>query len=396
MRLTDTLDDITVLEVGSTVVGPYATQALGAMGADVVKVEPPGGDSFRGSRPQTDGGFSGYFAMCNCEKRSLRLDLKRDEGVDALHSLVEVADVIVINLRPGVPERLGIDHATLSDVNPDLIYCSITGFGRDGPWSERPAFDPILQGMSGLMSVTGPKGGPPVRVGVAIIDLVTAIWTGASVVNAVRKRDRTGEAGRIEMNMYESAMSLLTKQATMYQLTGENPVPMGTEDIWAVPYGAYPTADDRYLIVGAAFPSLWERMCHAIDRSDLIEDDRFRTRGDRVENREALNEVLTDIFSSRPLDDWMDLLGDELPVGPILKVGEALESEQAEHDHVVTEVEHDEYGPVEVLNLPLRTDEERQEFDTPPPTLGEHSREVLSEAGISDDALDELEAADVI
>lgn len=390
------LDGVNVLEVGSTVVGPYATQALGAMGADVVKVEPPDGDSFRGSQPRTETGVSGYFAMCNSGKRSLRLDLKRDEGLEAFLSLVELADVLVINLRPGAAERLGIGPDALAAVNPSLLYCSITGFGRDGPWSDRPAFDPIIQGLSGLMSVTGPAGGPPVRIGVAIIDLVTAVWTAAAVVNALRQRDRTGEGGRIEMNMFETAVSLLTKQATMYRLTGENPVPMGTQDVWAVPYGAYPTADGRRLMVGAAYQSLWERLCHGIDRPDLIEDERFLTRPDRVENREALNGILADVFATRPLDEWMDRLGDELPVGPILRVGEALESEQAAHDGVLGRVEHDEYGAVDVLNLPLRTDEERHAFDTPPPTLGEHSREVLAEAGIAEDAIDDLDAADVI
>lgn len=392
----DGLTDVNVLEVGTTVVAPYTTQLLGALGADVVKVEPPGGDPFRSSGASTDGDVSGYFAMCNCGKRSLRLDLKRPEGTEAFLELAEAADVVVENFRPGVVDRLGIGYDDVRSVAEDVVYCSISGYGQEGPWSDYPGFDPVIQGETGLMSVTGERGGPPVRIGVAVIDLATALWSTVAVTNAIRARDRTGEGAYLDMSMFDVGVSMLTKRASQYLRTGENPDRMGTEDTWSVPYGAYPTADDELLMVAAGRQSLWERLCELIGEEQLLDDDRFESKRSRVAHREELRPLLEATFREERREVWLDLLRGEIPVSPVASVGEALTSEHSDDHGVTTAVEHPAYGTVDVLNLPLRTDGESHVFDAAPPVLGEHSEEVLAEAGVGRDRIRALKSRGVI
>lgn len=386
------LDNITVLEVGTTVVAPYASQILGALGAEVVKIERPGGDPFREAAPETESGMSGYFALCNSGKRSITLDLKKEEGKDLFLYLAEECDVIIENLRPGAVDRLGIGYQDVKDLNEDVIYCSISGYGQDGPRSHLPGFDPVLQGVTGLMSTTGEKGGPPIRVGVAVIDLMTATWSTIAIMNAIHHRQQSDDGSYIDMSMYDVGVAMLTKKATQYWVTGENPERMGTEDEWAAPYGAYPTKDDRQIIIGTPWQELWERLCREIDHEELLQDDRFSTNPKRVQNRAQLNEILNKIFKERTLEEWLDILEEEIPAGPIEPVSEALNNDQSEYSNVKT---HFEKG-LDVLNLPLRIDEERHEFEVPPPDPGEDTVSILEEYGISGEEIDELKEKNVI
>lgn len=387
------LDDVNVIEVGSTVAGPYASQALAGLGADVVKVEPPTGDPFRGE----GGGIRPYFAMCNSDKRSLKLDLKRDAGREALLDLSSEADVVIENFRPGVVDRLGVGYDDVSDESEDVVYCSISGFGDDSPAKDRAIFDPMLQGMTGLMSTTGEKGGDPVRLGVAVIDLMTGVWSVVAILSALRRRDRTGEGSFIDMRMYDVGVSLLTKKAAHYFKSGENPPRMGLESYGSHPYGGYPTADDEIVMVGAPHPAHWPRFCEAIGREDLIDDDRFRTGQDRLDHREALNEILDEEFRRRSREEWVATFRDaKLPVGPIRSIEEALENEFTERNGVRATLEHPEYGAVNTLNLPLHVDGERQEFSSAPPQVGEDSREILREMGLGTEEIDELAERGVI
>lgn len=392
----DSLDDVTVLEIGTTLVGPYTTQTLGAFGAEVIKVEPPSGDAFRESTIG-DEPMSNYFAMVNADKQSLCLDLKQDAGRETLLELAEDVDVVVENYRPGVVERLGIGYETLSEVADDLVYCSIAGYGQEGgPMSHLPGIDPILQGTTGLMSVTGERGGSPVRIGVAVVDLMTATWSVIAIMNALRDRDR-GEGGRfIDMSMFDVGISMLTKRAGEYFTTGQTPQPMGTEDPWTAPYGGYPTKDDEMIILGTAYQAMWERFCEIVGREDLLEDDRFADPQDRIEHRDELNRILEEEFRQRTREEWLEVLSGEIPVGPVLSVDEALESDQATVDGVTERLDHPGYGGIDVLNLPLRMGEERHRFEEAPPTIGEDSQAVLRAHGFSESRIERLATEDVI
>jgi crotonobetainyl-CoA:carnitine CoA-transferase CaiB-like acyl-CoA transferase len=373
------ISDIKVLELGSTVTTPYATQALSALGAEVVKIEPPGGDPFRSAGVLSDDGVSGYFSMCNCGKKSIKLNLKKDKGREAFLDLAATADVVVENNRPGVVNKLGVDYDAVSDVNEKIVYCSISGYGQDGPWSQRAGFDPIIQGDSGLMSTTGEKGGNPVRIGVAVVDLMTAIWSALAIVNAVRYRDQENEGTYIDMSMFEVGLSLLTKRAAQFYIANENPQRMGTEDSWSAPYGAYETQDDRLLMIGAPWQRIWETLCELIERDDLIDDPRFATNQDRVDNRSALNQELNSTFRQKPLEEWLDILQDEIPAGRVATVEEALTNDHAKYRSPSSKVEYPGKGPIDVLNLPLRYDGERHSFKgSPPPEEGQHSTEILA------------------
>jgi crotonobetainyl-CoA:carnitine CoA-transferase CaiB-like acyl-CoA transferase len=390
----DLLDGISVIEVGSTVVGPYSTQVLAAMGADVVKVEPPSGDPFRGDR-EDEQSVRTYFAMCNCEKRSLQLNLKEEAGREAFLTLAAEADVVIENFRPGVADRLGVGYDDVRDASEDIIYCSISGFGSDSQLQDRAAFDPMLQAMTGLMSTTGERGGKPTRIGVALIDLTTGLWSAIAVLGALQDRTGTDDGSFIDMSMYDVGVSLLTKKAAYYFENDENPPRMGLGSLGSHPYTGYPTADDKMVMVGAPFPSHWVRFCTAIDREDLLEDDRFQTNQDRLDNRDELDRILEDVFRTKSRSEWEDIfLDNNLPVGPIYTVEEALENEIT--DDVIGQVEHPNYGSVDTLNLPLKIDGERQQFEGAPPKIGEHSREILAEKGLSEETISELEEHEII
>jgi crotonobetainyl-CoA:carnitine CoA-transferase CaiB-like acyl-CoA transferase len=386
------LDGVTVLEIGTTVVAPYTTQALGALGAEVIKIEKPGGDPFRQASLQTEAGISGYFAMCNMGKESLTLDLKKEEGRELFLDLAEQSDVIVENLRAGTVDRLGVGYDDVREVNEDIVYCSISGYGQDGPWSHLPGFDPVLQGATGLMAITGEEDGDPVRIGVAVIDLMTATWSVMAIQNALLHRATTGDGTHIDMSMFDVGLSMLTKKASQYLITGENPKRMGTEDEWAAPYGAYTTKDERKIIIGTPFQELWERLCREIDREDLLEDERFVSNEERARHRDALNAELRPVFKERTLEEWLERLREKIPCGPVLSVEEALNNKQAEHSDVLN---HFEEG-FDVLNLPFRFDGDRHQFETPPPTPGGDSEAVLSDAGLSEAEIQELRQQGVI
>lgn len=389
------MNDVKVIEVGTTVSAPYAAQTLGALGADVVKVEPPWGDPFRTAADVSDAGISGYFAMCNAGKRGVAVDLKTADGIELFYDLAEQADVVIENFRPGVVDRLGIGYDDLRERNEDLIYCSLSAYGESGPWSDRPGFDPIIQAESGLMSITGERDGEPVRIGVAIVDLLTALWSVVAIQNALLQRHYTDSGAHIDMSMFDAAVSSLTKRAAQYFITGENPERMGTEDTWSVPYGAYPTADDRLIMIGAGRQGLWEDLCRLIDRDDLLEREEFGSKQKRVENREQLNEILSEVFRTKRLETWLDRLQDEIPAGSVSTVEEALTNEHSASRNVATEVEY-QSSTIELLNLPLATDSRKHEFDSPPPELGEHNEQVLSEIGYSREEIDRLNREDVI
>ena len=403
------LDGITVIDLTTFVTGGFATLMLANQGAEVIKVERPGaGDDNRHSgppfvepNPEYDGpgqtadenGESPYFWTINYDKLSVEFNLKTESGLQALYDLVEEADVVIENFRPGTADRLGIGYDDLCEVNDDIVYCSISAFGETGPWSSRPGYDLLVQGTSGIMSVTGPEDGDPVKVGLPQTDLITAMWAAFGVVGSLFRREFTGGGGdRIEISMHDAALPWLTKQAGK-AFVGEEPERMGTKDPVLAPYQAYPTADG-YLNVACANQKLWTELCEAVDRPDLIDDDRFASNPDRVSNMDDLEVELSAVFRDRPTDEWVELLAEDhgLPVGPVYDVPAALDSEQTEAREVIQEVDHPALGTVPVIEHPLNYEHAEAGFDGPPPLLGEDTEAILRELGYDDGALASLRA----
>ncbi|MFD1634460.1 CaiB/BaiF CoA transferase family protein [Haloplanus ruber] len=400
------LDGITVVDLTTFVTGGFATLMLANQGAEVIKVERPGvGDDNRHSGPPfvepnaeydgpgrtaDDNGESPYFWTINYDKLSVEFNLKTDSGLEALYDLVAEADVVVENFRPGTAERLDVGYDDLREVNEDIVYCSISAFGETGPWSSRPGYDLLVQGTSGIMSVTGPEDGDPVKVGLPQTDLITGMWAAFGVVGSLFRRELTGEGDRIEIGMHDAALPWLTKQAGK-AFVGEQPERMGTKDPVLAPYQALPTADG-YLNVGCGNQKLWEELCAAIDRPDLAEDDRFASNPDRVANMDELETELAAVFRERPTEEWVDLLADErgLPVGPVYDVPAALDNEQTEARDVIREIDHPALGTVPVIEHPLNYEHADAGFDGAPPLLGEDTEAILQELGYDDAALTRL------
>lgn len=406
------LADITVLDLTTFVTGGFATLMLANQGAEVIKVERPEiGDDNRHSGPPfvdpdpdydgpgvtaADRGESPYFWTINYGKRSIELNLQTDAGRDALYDLARDADVFIENFRPGTADRLGVGYDDIREHRADIIYCSISAFGETGPWSHRPGYDLLVQGTSGIMSVTGPEGGEPVKVGLPQTDLITAMWAAFGISNALRERDHTGEGERIELGMHDAALPWLSKQAGK-AFVGEEPTRMGTKDPVLAPYQAFPT-EDGYLNVGCANQKLFSQLCEAVGRPELADDPRFATNADRVEHLNELDDELSTVFREHPTDYWVDLLADDhgLPVGPLFSVRDALYNDQSQARGVIGETDHPVAGTIPVVEHPLHYDRASSGFRGPPPLLGEDTEAVLRAAGYDPADIDALRDAGAI
>jgi succinate--hydroxymethylglutarate CoA-transferase len=402
---TKILDGITVLDLSTFVTGGFATLMLANQGAEVIKVERPDtGDDIRHSGPPfVDGtssaeagrvaaehGESPYFWTVNYDKKSIELDLTTQSGREALYDLAADADVFVENYRPGTANRLGVADEDIREHREDIVYCSISAFGETGPWSERPGYDLLVQGLSGIMDITGPEDGAPAKVGLPATDLITAMWAGFGIVTALYDRERGGGGEHIELGMLDAAITWLTKQAGK-SFVGETPARMGTKDPVIAPYQAYPTADG-YLNVACGNQKLWRELCDAINRPELADDPRFETNADRVEHMNDLEAELTATFHERPTAEWVETLAGEhgLPVGPVHDVDEALDNEQVAARNDITSVEHPTVGEIPVIEHPLNFANAESGFEEAPPLLGENTESLLRRAGYDDATIEQL------
>ncbi|WP_436923460.1 CaiB/BaiF CoA transferase family protein [Halosimplex amylolyticum] len=390
------LDGITVVDLSTFVTGGFSSSMLANLGADVIKVEQPGyGDAIRHTGPPFVEGESPYYWTVNYGKRSVELDLKKEEAREALYDLIEETDVFVQNFRPGTAERLGVDYETLSERNDQLIYLAISAFGQTGPWRERSGYDLLIQGMGGIMDVTGEEGRQPVKVGLPVTDLITAMWAAFGAASALYRRELTGEGDYIDLGMLEAVLPWLTKQAGQV-FAGETPRRMGTKDPVLAPYQTFETADG-YLNVCILNEKLWHELCAAIDRPDLPEDDRFEVNADRVEHQDELEAEIEATLTAKTTDEWIEIIAEDagVPAGPVYDVEEALHNPQIEARGTITELDHPEIGSIPVIEHPLKFENVDSGFERPPPLLGEHNRDVFRDLGYSADEVDELEAMGV-
>jgi len=390
------LSGIRVLDFSRVLAGPFCTAMMADLGAEIIKVEPPGGDDQRAMGAFRDG-LSVSFELINRNKRSLKLDLKSGAGQDIAHRLAAECDVVVENFRPGVADRLGIGYPALRALRPDLIYCSISGFGQSGPLAEAPSYDVIAQALSGLMSVTGPEDGEPVLVGDSVGDTVSGLFAAWAISSALFRRQVTGEGARLDVAMFDSLFALLPTALARWQVSGQAPGRQGNQHPLSAPFGAYRAADGDFILAVANNP-LFRRLAVAIGRPDLAEDARYSSDQSRFRNREALRGEIEAWTLARPAAAVVaHLAAAGIPASVVADVAEAATGAHARHRQLLTEVSHPVLGSVRLPEQPVHVDGMARGDLRPAPTLGEDGSDVLSELlGTTPDEIAALQAAGVI
>lgn len=393
------LDGVRVLDLTRALAGPFCTMVLGDMGAEVIKVEMPGtGDDSRSWGPPFLEGESAYFLSINRNKKSVTLNLKAEEGLKILHGLAEKSDVFIENFRPGVTKKLRIDYETISEINPKIVYCSITGFGSEGPYRDRPGFDVIIQGMSGLMGVTGEEGRPPVKVGVAITDLIAGLYAVNAVLIGLLRQRRTGEGQLVDVSLLDSAASIMTHMAHICLAGGEAPPRLGSAHPQIAPYQAFEAKGGKYLTVGAANERLWRIFCEAAGLEELIDHPKFSVNAKRVENREELVKIIQERLLTKTRDEWLEIFqGAGLPCGPVYGLDEVFEDPQIAYRGMILEMDHPKAGKIKQIGIPTKFSKSPGSIRSPPPTLGQHTEEVLRDLlGFDRAKIEELRRAGVV
>jgi crotonobetainyl-CoA:carnitine CoA-transferase CaiB-like acyl-CoA transferase len=387
------LSGVRVLDISQVMAGPYACMLLADLGADVIKIEPPGsGDQTRGAMGfKMKGADSMGFLNMNRNKRSVTLNLKSEAGRAVLLRMAKDADILIENYRPGAMKRLGLGYDDLKDINPRLVYTSISGFGQTGPWADRPGFDLMAQAMSGVMSVTGYPGGPPVKAGVPVADIGCALFAIYATLAAYIGVKSTGQGQYVDASLFDSALAFSVWDISEYWGTGKPPEPLGTSNKMTAPYQAM-ASSDGYFVMGANNQKLWQLLCNVIERHELLADERFSTISLRLANRAALEQELEKTFRQRPKDYWVDtLLAAGIPAGPILSYPQAFESEHARVRGMRMEIDHPIEGKVPNIGFAVKLSGTPQQVRRHPPLLGEHTAEVLAELGIDEEERARLE-----
>jgi crotonobetainyl-CoA:carnitine CoA-transferase CaiB-like acyl-CoA transferase len=402
------LSDIRVLDLSRILAGPWATQNLADLGAVVVKVERPGtGDDTRHMGPpflrapgSGEDGDAAYFMCCNRGKQSVTIDFTRPEGQALVRKLAGQADVLVENYKVGGLRKYGLDYESLAEVNPDLVYCSVTGFGQTGPYRERAGYDYLIQAMSGLMSVTGERdelpGGGPQRVGVAVSDLFSGMYATVAILAALRHRDHGGGGQHIDISLLDCQVGTLVNQGLNYLATGQAPVRMGNGHPNIAPYQAY-RARDGHLILAVGNDAQFRKFCCAAGRPEMGCDPRYATIGDRVRNRASLNEWLSGLMAERTVDEWVALLEQaQVPCGPINTIERVFGDPHIRERGMRVDLEHPVYGTVPGIRNPIRYSKTPIEHRSAPPSLGQHTAAVLRDLGLSDEDIAALQASHVV
>ena len=373
------LAGVRVLDMSRVLAGPFATQILADLGADVIKIEDPTrGDETRQWGPPFAGTESAYFLSVNRGKRSVAVNLKTEQGRRIVRELAAKSDVLIENLKPGDMARYGLDYDSLAAVNPRLVYCSISGFGQSGPMSHLPGYDFAVQGMCGIMSVTGEPDGAPMKVGVAWVDILCGLYATIGIQAALRAREQTGRGQYLDLSLWDAAVAAMANLAQAYLVSGREPKRLGNAHTQIVPYQLFPTADG-YIILAVGNDAQFERFCHVIGRPELAADERFATNPARVRNRGELIPILEAVLRERTTDQWLKPLADaKVPAAPVWGLQQVFESDLARHRGMRWPVEHSTAGRVELVGSPLQHMSLTPARPAgPPPTLGQHTEEVL-------------------
>ncbi|MGE4282068.1 MAG: CaiB/BaiF CoA transferase family protein [Magnetospirillum sp.] len=380
------LSHLRVLDLSRVLAGPWAGQLLADLGAEVIKVEKPGdgddtrrwGPPFLKDKEGRDSKESAYYLSTNRGKRSVAIDITQKAGQDLIRQLAAQCDVVLENFKVGGLAKYGLDYASLKAVKPDIVYCSITGFGQDGPYASRAGYDFLVQGMGGLMSLTGDAGGEPMKVGVALTDIFTGMYASVAILAALAHRDRTGQGQHVDMALLDVQVAVLANQASNYLVGGIIPERLGNSHPNIVPYQAFPTADG-HVILAVGNDTQFQRFCGVAGCPALAEDTRFATNAARVKNRETLVPLLKANMASRPSAQWIEMLeAVGVPCGPINNLAQVFDNPQIRHRGMVAHMEHPVSGSVDLLANPIRLSETPVTYDRPPPQLGADTLDVLT------------------
>ena len=387
------LENICVIDLTRVLAGPYCTMMLGDLGADIIKIEVPGkGDDTRHwGPPFTKGGESAYYLSANRNKRSMTLNLKSEQGLEILKKLIAKGDVLVDNFKTGTLSRWGLDYETLQEIRPGLIYCTVTGYGYTGPYSSRPGYDLIVQATGGFMSITGPENGDPSRAGVAIADISTGMFAANAILAALYSREQTGEGQRIDMSLLDSQVALLSYAATNYFVSGSITNRLGNAHPNIVPYQSF-KARDMHFVLAIGNDKQWGIFCKSINKPEWIDDEKYSTNAVRVNNRKVLVNHLSKLFATQNAKYWLDIFDEVgLPSGPINELDKVFENEQIKSRDMRIELPHSIDNKVTLLNSPIKIPTSTTKPHKAPPTLGEHTEEILQEKiGVDKDTVAKL------
>jgi crotonobetainyl-CoA:carnitine CoA-transferase CaiB-like acyl-CoA transferase len=391
------LEGIRVIDLTRVLAGPFATQSLGDLGAEVLKIEPPGNGDETRRFPPFIGGESHYFLGINRNKKSLVVDLQQEAGKEILRRLVATADILVENYRPAVMDRLGVGYAALAEINPRLIYCAISGFGLSGPMRDKPSFDIVTQALSGTLSINGERGHMPVKLGIPLGDMVGGVFGPMAVLAALHERTRTGKGRLVDISLYDGLIGMLGYFAQLAFITGEDPAPMGSSHPNIVPYGSFP-ASDGSIIIAVLSESFWGKLCEALERPDLAADPRFASPTLRRDRRDEVDGLIAEVTRTRTVAEWQErLTRADVPHAPVLGLNAALSHPQALAREMVVTAEHAAIGPMKVIGRPVKFPGAKQPPVTAPPTIGQHTAEVLrAQLGYSDGEIEALTRAGII
>jgi formyl-CoA transferase len=387
-----------VLDLSRILAGPYCTMILGDQGAEVIKVErPDSGDDTRSWGPPFAGGESAYYLCCNRNKRSITVDLKKSRGAEVVREMAKVSDVFVENFTPGLTKRFGLDYESLRELNPRLVYCSITAYGQDGPYRDRPGYDMVLSAVGGLMWITGERDGNTCKVGVAITDVLTGVYASGAITSALLWRERSGRGQHIDCSLLDVQVSALANIGSNYLVAGQEASRWGTAHESIIPYQVFPTKD-RPIAIAVANDKLWVNFCTLLGKQEWIADPRFESNPQRVENRELLLPLIAEALAGKSCDEWMELLVDRaIPCGPVNNMEHLFSDPQVLHRGMIAEIPHPTVGTLRLAGIPVRYSDTPGAVRLPPPLLGEHTDEVLTEVlGYAPQTVEELRRQDAI
>ncbi|MCX6348646.1 MAG: CoA transferase [Candidatus Aureabacteria bacterium] len=385
------LDGIRVLDLSRVLAGPFCSMLLADHGAEVIKIEQPGkGDDTRAFGPPFVKGESAYFLSINRGKKSVTVDMKSERGKEIIRRLAEKADVVLENFRPGVAEKLGFGYEAVKAYNPRVVYASVSGFGATGPDRLKPGYDLMIQGMGGLMSITGPAGGTPCKVGASISDILAGIYAFQGILLALFHREKTGKGQRIDISMLDCVISVLTHQAQNYFSTGAAPTRRGNRHPTICPYETF-EASDGYVNISVGNDKIWQGFCDLIGKGELKNDPRFQTNPKRVENHDVLFPILNEIIKTKTVAEWLKALDTaEIPAGPILTLDQVLSHPQVLAREMVVEVAHPSVGKLKLTGIPVKLSESPGKIAGAPPLLGQHTEEILESLGYTKEEISEL------